>query len=620
VRVISVFEAHGTAYMVMRFESGQSLKAWLAGIGRLPTQAELDNLVEPLLIALELMHAADFLHRDIAPDNIMIRPDGSPVLLDFGASRRVLPQLSASLTGVVKQGYSPQEQYSSDGRSQGPWTDIYAFGATLYRAVTGETPLEATARMLDDGMAPASVAAAGHFLPGFLAAIDAAMRLHPRDRPQSIAEWRPQLLPASARSLGEPGRPGLGVGGRPGERTGPVSLPPERTSGPSAASVASGQPAPMPSDDIVVTAPPPAIERRGIDRVIKPLGVVGLLAVAAGLVASGIAMRSALDWWSGLAQRRPAMSMPVAKQPPPADVERELRRLEAGRQREADAASQREAEARRKAEEIRRAEEERQRQAAEAEARRKAAEARQAELERQRTADEERQRQAAEAEARRKAEEARRAELERQKAAETERQRQAAEAEARRKAEETRRAEEERQRQATEAEARRKAEEARLAELERQKAAEEERQRQAAEAEARRKAEETRRAEEERQRQAAEAEARRKAEEARRAEEERQRAAAAEADLKRLRDAYSRCDAQNAKSATVQAQQFDGRISAEVRLQINLVLKRRGLLDGEPDRAFGAASRKAIRKFQTELGATETGYLTACQLDALIRS
>ena len=94
VRVTRVFEAHATAYMVMRFEKGLSLEEWLRDLGRRPTQEELDAILHPLLDALELMHGANFLHRDIAPDNIIIRPDGTPVLLDFGAARRSSSEMS----------------------------------------------------------------------------------------------------------------------------------------------------------------------------------------------------------------------------------------------------------------------------------------------------------------------------------------------------------------------------------------------------------------------------------------------------------------------------------------------------------------------------------------------
>jgi serine/threonine protein kinase len=120
VRATRVFEAYSTAYMVMEFERGKSLERWLTDLERAPTQEEIDRISGPLLDALELMHAESFLHRDIAPDNIIVRPDGTPVLLDFGAARRAVGEMSRALTGIVKAGYSPQEQYATDGRLQGP--------------------------------------------------------------------------------------------------------------------------------------------------------------------------------------------------------------------------------------------------------------------------------------------------------------------------------------------------------------------------------------------------------------------------------------------------------------------------------------------------------------------
>jgi len=194
VRVTRVFEANSTAYMVMGFERGQSFEAWLKGLGRLPTQEELDTIVAPLLDALEIMHAEKFLHRDIAPDNIIVRADGTPVLLDFGAARRAVAEMSRSLTGIIKPGYSPHEQYANDGRLQGPWSDLYALGGTLYRAVTGHAPEEATLRVDDDHMAPAMAAVAGTYRPGFLAAIDACLKVRHADRPRSVAQLRPMLL------------------------------------------------------------------------------------------------------------------------------------------------------------------------------------------------------------------------------------------------------------------------------------------------------------------------------------------------------------------------------------------------------------------------------------------
>jgi TPR repeat protein len=209
VRVSRVFEANSTAYMVMSFERGQSFEAWLKGLGRPPSQAELDTIVVPLLGALETMHAANFLHRDIAPDNIIVRDDGTPVLLDFGAARRAVAEMSRSLTGIVKAGYSPHEQYSSNNRLQGPWSDLYALGGTLYRAVTGHAPEEATLRVDEDHMAPAALAAKAGYRPQFLRGIDACLKIKHADRPQSVAQLRSILFEP------EPRRPfATAVGGR----------------------------------------------------------------------------------------------------------------------------------------------------------------------------------------------------------------------------------------------------------------------------------------------------------------------------------------------------------------------------------------------------------------------
>ncbi len=194
VRVISVFSSHGTAYMVMRYEVGPNLKAWLAQLGRPPTQGELDRILVNLLRALEVMHGRDFLHRDIATDNIILRSDGDPVLLDFGSSRRVVAETTGTLTGVVKQGFSPPEQYSVDSKGQGPWTDIYALAATLYRCVTGKMPPEGTTRMLEDDYVPARDAAQSSYRSTFLDAIDWALNVYPKDRPQNVGDWRAALF------------------------------------------------------------------------------------------------------------------------------------------------------------------------------------------------------------------------------------------------------------------------------------------------------------------------------------------------------------------------------------------------------------------------------------------
>ncbi len=218
VRVYRYFRANNTGYMVLHFEEGQSLKNWLKGLGRAPRQKELDVFIAPLLDALEMIHAADFLHRDIAPDNIIIRRDGAPVLIDFGSARGEMLAHSKTVSALVKPGYSPYEQYAETSKQQGPWTDIYALGATLYHAVAGRRPPDSPSRMVNDEIIPAREAALSAYRPRFLKAIDKALTLSVDGRPQSVAEWRGELLGEDA-----PVRKGwLGGGARGRQDEGPV--------------------------------------------------------------------------------------------------------------------------------------------------------------------------------------------------------------------------------------------------------------------------------------------------------------------------------------------------------------------------------------------------------------
>ena len=137
VRVRDCFEANSTAYIVMDYEDGESLDRLLQRLGTL-TEAQLMRVVLPVAEGLREVHAAGFLHRDIKPSNIFVRrSDESPVLLDFGSARHALGRKSRSMTAIASAGYSPPEQYESQG-SHGAWTDIYALSALCYRAITGE--------------------------------------------------------------------------------------------------------------------------------------------------------------------------------------------------------------------------------------------------------------------------------------------------------------------------------------------------------------------------------------------------------------------------------------------------------------------------------------------------
>lgn len=193
VRVHHFFQAHSTAYIVMEYAEGETLSAFLERKGTL-TEAELKAILYPLLDGLEVVHRADFLHRDIKPGNIIIRDeDNSPVLLDFGSARQAIGTRSRSVTSIITPGYAPIEQYSSRG-DQGPWTDIYALGGVCYRALTGQVPDDATDRMRNDPLIPVVERCAGQASAGFLSAIDWALQVDEADRPQSVAEWRVALI------------------------------------------------------------------------------------------------------------------------------------------------------------------------------------------------------------------------------------------------------------------------------------------------------------------------------------------------------------------------------------------------------------------------------------------
>jgi len=198
VRVLSVSEANNTAYMVMEYEHGQSLQEKLKG-KRTLEEAELLKILIPILDGLEIFHKAGFIHRDIKPDNIFIREDGSPVLLDFGSARQALGEETKTLTSLVSPGYAPFEQYFSKGNEQGEWTDIYGLGATLYRAITGVAPMDADDRSnvilktSKDVIVSAVEIGKGKYSERFLKAIDHAIQFRQEDRPQTIKEWKAEF-------------------------------------------------------------------------------------------------------------------------------------------------------------------------------------------------------------------------------------------------------------------------------------------------------------------------------------------------------------------------------------------------------------------------------------------
>ena len=195
VAVHQVFEDNGTAYMAIDYIDGLDLQQIIDGQGRVPSPAEIVVITEKLLLAVGFIHANDMLHRDISPDNVLISKDGEPILIDFGAAREQASQSNRAMSAlrVVKDGYSPQEFYIA-GSEQGPWSDLYALGATLYHLISGEAPVNGQARLAalaedrNDPYLPLDGRCDG-YPPQFLHAIDVALRTLPKQRVQSAGEW-----------------------------------------------------------------------------------------------------------------------------------------------------------------------------------------------------------------------------------------------------------------------------------------------------------------------------------------------------------------------------------------------------------------------------------------------
>jgi serine/threonine protein kinase len=197
VKVHRFWKANGTAYMAMQYYPGKTLKEARLGMEAAPDESWLCGFVEPLLSALEILHVHGVYHRDISPDNILLLPDGRPVLLDFGSARRVIGDRTQSLTALLKPNFAPVEQYADEaGMRQGPWTDLYALGATVHFMLTGKAPTPSVLRAVRDVL-PALSAPDAEPVDGvgrrFLAAVDWTLALDPASRPQSVEAVRQAL-------------------------------------------------------------------------------------------------------------------------------------------------------------------------------------------------------------------------------------------------------------------------------------------------------------------------------------------------------------------------------------------------------------------------------------------
>lgn len=199
VHVHEYFEENGTAYFSMDYVEGQDLKSYLKQRGGRMRWEELRDIVYPVMEALDSVHKRGIVHRDISPDNIYVKESGEAVLLDFGAARASLGQRSQSLSVILKHGYAPKEQYFSRGK-QGPWTDVYAMGATIYRCLTGEEPPESLERSEAHGEGTPDPLKPMHaYVPvsqGIEDAVLKAMSIDAKDRFQTMGEFETALRKA----------------------------------------------------------------------------------------------------------------------------------------------------------------------------------------------------------------------------------------------------------------------------------------------------------------------------------------------------------------------------------------------------------------------------------------
>lgn len=191
IQALRFVRANGTAYLVMEYADGQALNQYLESRGGTLTEKEVMQILGPILRGLKAVHKENYLHRDIKPGNIYRRANGEPVLIDFGAARQHVGDDSHAVTRMVTSGYTPFEQYNSREK-QGPWTDIYALGATIYRCIAGQHPPDALERIAalhnqdEDPLLPAVEIGRGRYPTSLLETIDWMLCPLAQNRPQDI--------------------------------------------------------------------------------------------------------------------------------------------------------------------------------------------------------------------------------------------------------------------------------------------------------------------------------------------------------------------------------------------------------------------------------------------------
>lgn len=194
VNVRSFFRANNTVYMALYYHKGVELQSYIKKHQGKLSEKLLLTVFPPLIEALKMIHERGYLHLDIKPGNIHIRHGGNPLLLDFGAVHQRQLSREDQVGHVTSAGFSPVEQYQRHGYV-GPWTDIYALGATLYACMDGRAPIPANKRHEDDTIRPATSAFRKYYSKNLLEAVDWALEVDPECRPQTLEDFLQALLP-----------------------------------------------------------------------------------------------------------------------------------------------------------------------------------------------------------------------------------------------------------------------------------------------------------------------------------------------------------------------------------------------------------------------------------------
>lgn len=335
VKVYRFWQQNNTAYMVMPFYEGKNLRDTLRALPQAPSEDWLRTLLAPLTEALQVIHAENCFHRDIAPDNVMmLGATNKPLLLDFGAARRVIGDMTQALTVILKPGYAPVEQYAEiPGMKQGAWTDVYALAAVVHYAITGRTPPPSVGRLLNDTYQPLAQVAAGRYSARFLAAVDHALAVRPEARTQSVAQLREEM------GLDGPTAAPVAT---PGDETTVLMPPPAAAPAPAAAvpqpapPPASPRPQPLlspspsPSPSPVAPAGAAAAGRQGRGAALG-IGIGAAVVAVAGAGLWAMSSRPAPAPEPAVAQAPVAPAPTPAPAPPPApprfETEREFERV-----------------------------------------------------------------------------------------------------------------------------------------------------------------------------------------------------------------------------------------------------------------------------------------------------